>query len=134
MCWLYLICTVKDALCQCFSTFLGSRHPLELINIWQHLNAPKMTISDTLNSKVLMKRQLLYRVICYINFWLTPGTSSLHPGVNFINILCVHFAPISLSKNYKAVFWVWNCLAPKYRQKSVRKMLVKLTLAKEKLL
>jgi len=30
------------------------------------------------------------------------------------------------AKNYKAVFWVWNFLAPKYKQKSPLKMLIKL--------
>jgi len=31
------------------------------------------------------------------------------------------------AKNNKAVFWIWNFLAPKYWKKSARKMLMKFT-------
>ncbi len=55
--------------------------PLRTKNIWWHLNAPKMTIWDTLNSKVLIKDS--YYIKLYVNslFGGTPGTSSQHPCV-----------------------------------------------------
>ncbi len=51
------------------------------------------------------------------------------PGVNFINVLHARvFCPNFGTKNYKAVFWVWIFLAPKYwGKKCASKMLMKLT-------
>jgi len=40
---------------------------------------------------------------------------------------CAFFVQNFGAKNYKAVFWVWKFLAPKYWQKSMRKMFMKLT-------
>jgi len=53
--------------------------PLRTKNIWWHLNAPKMTILDTLNSKVQIKD--IYYIKLYVNslFGGTAGTSSQHP-------------------------------------------------------
>jgi len=41
----------------------------------------------------------------------------------YVAILCRYFG----AKNYKAVNWVWNLLAPKYWQKRAHKMLMKST-------
>ncbi len=45
------------------------------------------------------------------------GKKHCRQWINFINIVNTHFALIFGPKNYKAVFWVWDFLAPKYWQK-----------------
>jgi len=53
-----------------FSTFWGSRHPLELKKFGGTLTCQKMTIWGTLNSKALIKRQLI--TWYYFNIWWHP--------------------------------------------------------------
>ncbi len=62
-----------------FSTFWGSRHPLELKKFGGTLTCQKMTIWGTLNSKALIKRQLI--LFQYLVAPLAPPYSILvHRG------------------------------------------------------
>jgi len=59
-----------------------------------------------------LTRATILGTLCILLVWLALSGKSLL-RVDFINIFERNFG----SKNYKAAFWVWNFLAPKYWRK-----------------
>jgi hypothetical protein len=52
----------------------------------------------------------------------------VHTGINFINVLDTHFSYESLFGSFSLVtIWLWQKYESTFAQKSVRKMLMKLT-------
>jgi hypothetical protein len=64
-------CMLRFSLRQCFFNLFRFKAPSRTKN-WRHPNTQKMTIWGTLSSEAQIKRQFLFTVICYSNFWRYP--------------------------------------------------------------